>query len=213
LIELLTVIAIFAILAAILIPVVGTVRKSASSSHSVSNLRQISVAINMYANDHQGRLPGPVNSGQSPLYRGDREEDATGNLAFRIRQYVDEELNGATSGYAEIFTYPGWIANTKDLNGISYFVNREPLPGVFPLGQRLADNNDNMNGLTWAQLSNYDLGSKRWISEADQENIDIPRAAGWFSNLPEQAVHGNFRNVLFFDGHVEAIRLEDYRLD
>ncbi|MBC8368534.1 MAG: prepilin-type N-terminal cleavage/methylation domain-containing protein [Planctomycetes bacterium] len=41
LIELLTVIAIFAILAAILIPAVARVRESANASKSVSNLRQI----------------------------------------------------------------------------------------------------------------------------------------------------------------------------
>lgn len=57
LIELLTVIAIIGILAAILIPVVGAVRESARSSVCQSNLRQWHSAWIMYANDHDGRVP------------------------------------------------------------------------------------------------------------------------------------------------------------
>lgn len=57
LIELLTVIAIIGILAAILIPVVGAVRESARSAQCKSNLRQWHSAAIMYANDHDGRMP------------------------------------------------------------------------------------------------------------------------------------------------------------
>jgi prepilin-type N-terminal cleavage/methylation domain-containing protein/prepilin-type processing-associated H-X9-DG protein len=57
LIELLTVIAIIGILAAILIPTVGKVRNTAQSSRCVSNLRQIGQQIIAYAGDNRGRLP------------------------------------------------------------------------------------------------------------------------------------------------------------
>ena len=57
LIELLTVIAIIGILAAILIPVVATVRHSARSSKSLSNLRQIGTATVLYTNDNNGDFP------------------------------------------------------------------------------------------------------------------------------------------------------------
>jgi prepilin-type N-terminal cleavage/methylation domain-containing protein/prepilin-type processing-associated H-X9-DG protein len=57
LIELLTVIAIIGILAAILIPVVNSVRDSARQAVCSSNLRQISLAMIMYADDHNGVLP------------------------------------------------------------------------------------------------------------------------------------------------------------
>lgn len=56
LIELLTVIAIIGILAAILIPVVGSVRESAKSSVCQSNLRQWHTALMLYANDNEDRL-------------------------------------------------------------------------------------------------------------------------------------------------------------
>ncbi|AHF89646.1 N-terminal cleavage protein [Opitutaceae bacterium TAV5] len=57
LIELLTVIAIIGILAAILIPTVEKVRESAKRAACVSNLRQIVLATLAYGNDHRGQPP------------------------------------------------------------------------------------------------------------------------------------------------------------
>src|SRR5690606_26143066 len=57
LIELLTVIAIIGILAAILIPIVGSVRHAAKEMHSLSNLRQIGLALNLYADEHNDFFP------------------------------------------------------------------------------------------------------------------------------------------------------------
>lgn len=57
LIELLTVIAIIGILAAIIIPTVGRVRESARGSQCLSNLRQIGMALALYANDNRDLLP------------------------------------------------------------------------------------------------------------------------------------------------------------
>lgn len=56
LVELLTVIAIIGILAAILIPMVGRARDSAKATHCLSNLRHLSVATQLYAADNKGRL-------------------------------------------------------------------------------------------------------------------------------------------------------------
>ncbi len=58
LIELLTVIAIIGILAAIIIPTVSSVRKSAASAKALSNAKQIGMANLLYAQDNKGRLLG-----------------------------------------------------------------------------------------------------------------------------------------------------------
>lgn len=58
LIELLTVIAIIGILAAILIPVVGAVRDRAKMAACQSNLRQVGLAVHMYAADNAEYAPG-----------------------------------------------------------------------------------------------------------------------------------------------------------
>jgi prepilin-type N-terminal cleavage/methylation domain-containing protein len=56
LIELLTVIAVIGVLAAILIPTVGAVRKKARESRSLSNIRQLGLAMLSYADDNKGKL-------------------------------------------------------------------------------------------------------------------------------------------------------------
>ncbi|EIP99534.1 prepilin-type N-terminal cleavage/methylation domain-containing protein [Opitutaceae bacterium TAV1] len=57
LIELLTVIAIIGILAAILIPTIGSVRKSAKQAQCLSNVRQIGLAVILYAAENKGEGP------------------------------------------------------------------------------------------------------------------------------------------------------------
>jgi len=57
LIELLVVIAIITILAGMLLPVFAQAREAARQINCVSNQRQISMALMMYANDYSDRLP------------------------------------------------------------------------------------------------------------------------------------------------------------
>lgn len=61
LIELLTVIAIIGILAAIVIPTVGTVRDKAQRAVDGNNVREILKAAQIYASDNQDKLPDPQN--------------------------------------------------------------------------------------------------------------------------------------------------------
>jgi prepilin-type N-terminal cleavage/methylation domain-containing protein len=67
LIELLTVIAIIGILAAIVIPTVGTVREKAQRAVDANNLREVLKAAQIYAGDNQDRLPDPINIANSVL--------------------------------------------------------------------------------------------------------------------------------------------------
>jgi general secretion pathway protein G len=60
LVELLTVIAVIGILAAILIPTVGRVRDSARASQCVSNLRQVAISLRLCANDNRGNMPPAI---------------------------------------------------------------------------------------------------------------------------------------------------------
>ncbi len=60
LIELLTVIAIIGILAAIIIPTVGTVREKAQRTVDANNLREIAKAAMIYATENNDRLPDPA---------------------------------------------------------------------------------------------------------------------------------------------------------
>jgi type II secretory pathway pseudopilin PulG len=59
-IELLVVVAILVVLAAILVPLVAKVRRSAQSVNCISNLRQINMGLQRFATDHSGRFPDPL---------------------------------------------------------------------------------------------------------------------------------------------------------
>src|SRR4051812_11428660 len=60
LVELLTVIAIIGILAALIIPTLGSVREKAQRAVDANNLREILKAAQIYAADHNDRLPDPL---------------------------------------------------------------------------------------------------------------------------------------------------------
>jgi prepilin-type N-terminal cleavage/methylation domain-containing protein len=61
LIELLVVISIIAILAALLLTSLGKAKNSGCRAACISNLRQVGLAVHMYAQDNSGRIPyGPV---------------------------------------------------------------------------------------------------------------------------------------------------------
>src|SRR4051795_4900078 len=66
-IELLCVVAIIAILAAILFPVFAQAREKARQTSCASNLQQLASAMNLYAQDHSGRFP-PQDDNFAPMF-------------------------------------------------------------------------------------------------------------------------------------------------
>lgn len=60
LVELLVVLAIIAVLAALLLPVLASAKQAGHRVRCLSNLRQVGIAIQSYADDHSGQIPyGP----------------------------------------------------------------------------------------------------------------------------------------------------------
>src|SRR5262245_36617632 len=61
LVELLVVIAIIALLAALLLPALASAKDSGRKAACISNLRQIGIALHVYAHENEGRIPyGPI---------------------------------------------------------------------------------------------------------------------------------------------------------
>jgi len=59
LVQLLVVMAILAVVLAILFPTIGRIRAASQSTKCLNNLRNLTVAFRLYANDHENLLPNP----------------------------------------------------------------------------------------------------------------------------------------------------------
>lgn len=115
LVELLVVIGIIALLAGMLLPVLGRARASANSVRCASSLRQIGSAIHMYTQSHKGRLPLAYWSGDGDVVpRGAPGNGAT-DWAHLILPYLKSK---ASTTYDTSQPGPIW-AIYRDVDTIS----------------------------------------------------------------------------------------------
>jgi len=231
LIELLTVIAIIGILAAIIIPTVGAVRETAKGAACASNLRQMSVAVLAYANENRGLLPSGRNAaGQfTGTFRGIVDPTAAAEGKSVVVTYGTEVGNRQLSGLIATYLTVGrtnlwrcpsnkaaWDATT---NGTTYICNNQSLtsPGFFfgdtsagagtPAASPKSINSTLMSGT----VTRVSAPSRLWmISDVDSTNyggsVGMPAAGATNAVMPP---HKGARNYAFFDGHVEARRLNN----
>jgi prepilin-type N-terminal cleavage/methylation domain-containing protein/prepilin-type processing-associated H-X9-DG protein len=205
LIELLTVIAIIGILAAILIPVVGSVRESARGASCTSTLRQIGAAMLLYANDH-GAIPAA------------RNEEAYGNLVYywqrtiwehvgyeraSLRVGVNYERNDSqienvfhcpTTRHVDSFQLltPG---STRGGDPFSYALNYLPNFVFFNTATAGAER-------TPLPLEALQAGS---LTVMIYEGTNWRGHGGFFHTSHGLMPHNGTSNFLFYDGHVERI--------
>ncbi|MEM8834799.1 MAG: type II secretion system protein [Planctomycetota bacterium] len=126
LIELLVVIAVIAVLLGLLLPALGSARLSAQSAMSLSNLRQLQIANDLYATDHDEHyLPASIDiqvadvMPAANLHRWHGERDSTAG-AFRARAgsitpYLDDSPAGGAS--SDVRTCPVFAPTLDDLTG------------------------------------------------------------------------------------------------
>jgi len=148
LVELLVVITIIAVLAAISMMVTGSIRKSANKTITIGNMRQIGVALLAY-NVDQGRYPDQNSSSGAPTWdrliipflgypeplpTGIFRPSVTPQLAevAKVLATPEDKVVRPSDTYKRSFTMPGWSANFQ-VPGSSvppHFPNLTPRRGV-----------------------------------------------------------------------------------
>ncbi len=124
LIELLVVIAIIAILAAILFPVFAKAREKARQTSCASNLKQLGLSIQMYAQDYDETLPANNDVVSKTDYNG----GLAVNPFLLLQPYI-KNLNilacpSDPGGHGTLCTFrDAYDPNTKQRNGSSYQYN------------------------------------------------------------------------------------------
>ncbi|MDR1282437.1 MAG: prepilin-type N-terminal cleavage/methylation domain-containing protein [Opitutaceae bacterium] len=197
LVELLAVITIIGILAAIIVPVVSRVRESARAAQCASNLRQTGSALYLFINDNRGAMP---------FSNGKKNENDNGNTSWmhELRPYVGltsdkSRVPSMTRAEGRFFLYcPTYEYEPHD-----------KVPG------------QNYTGYKWNAHVSPDWNTKlKSIDQLEQPSTtvvcwDSLCIQGWDRAFPSGTGngggyyefawrHGNRSHFLFLDGHVKG---------
>ncbi|MDG1302324.1 MAG: prepilin-type N-terminal cleavage/methylation domain-containing protein [Opitutae bacterium] len=224
LIELLTVIAVIGILAAILIPAIGKVKERANETKCVSNLRQIGLAMKIHAGENHGNLPMPYS-----------QSGPKGEVIWfdYLLPYMNVEYEGKWTWDQrkhEVFNCPS-ADHILEFEGVSKFTytygwnsafyrdGRFPNPdtGQYPPAFRLvniqrpsesmliADTIQKPARGGWGNDTFISVGKDYNPQTADAPMSDASYGAG-FSDR-----HNGRGNVLFVDGHMESFAVGEIK--
>ncbi len=216
LIELMVVIAIIGILAALLLPVLGAAKKAALRVQCVNNLKQLGTVIQLYADDHGDHLPGPAWQGVYHVY--DNSENVY--LLYYLAHYLSLPQPSPAVVKADVAICPAAQRMWKPQNGplsttlrqpISYIVSvavtnvtNDIVSRPFGYPYHLLPNAGGTNENT-KQIKEIRSPSTSWAME-DADQMNAVSLAQYYQFLPDKLTHGMARNVIFFDWHVEAVK-------
>lgn len=236
LIELLTVVAIIGILAAIIVPVVSSVRKNVDTATCAARLREIYKGYQMYAAEHNGAIiisfrfkdlrdnPGSypgmssdynLHWWQTLLKHGYLGAPDVPNIYWTPQAPNSSGLTWTNSNirfYYKVLGCPTVQAYGLDQQREIDAGSGTRIPAGagymnYCINNEIANPNTDIASLNMTmdqivQPSRAILGGdyKLERDDANAGNINL-NASGY---LPE-AIHGDRANILFFDGHVEAL--------
>jgi prepilin-type N-terminal cleavage/methylation domain-containing protein/prepilin-type processing-associated H-X9-DG protein len=233
LIELLVVIAIIAILAAILFPVFARARDKARQASCLSNLKQIGMALNQYAQDYDESHPGVW---FGPVARAPWSQPSNDTLFYKwmdaVYPYVKNEQvfncpsdgvnkkyvfrnRDGSNGYGSYAMSQAYFRVGDPWTGPASDYNQFVSPGQ-PFVMRIATIqvpastvwvlDGGVQGIKNPDWKSYEF----WWYDPPEINRLFPTPKGtsprYFQNIVER--HSDMTNVIFCDGHAKAVKLE-----
>ncbi|MGZ0655444.1 prepilin-type N-terminal cleavage/methylation domain-containing protein [Coraliomargarita sp. W4R53] len=202
LIELLVVIAIIAILASILIPLISGGLERARATKSLSNLRQIGSAINLYVISHDGDFP----------YLNASAERTNTNLYWPLS--IENDLFDAPRSYAHEFEKHPVLRDPllsddqthviSDYGGNSWIFRNAW--GTQPYGE---SNSKPFNNINVRRPESTIVVCTAGANGRGSWWIDYSYPRGSNSNaMPDSRLPGDKVGAVFVDGHIESIPAE-----
>ncbi len=215
LLEIVVVLGIIAMFLALLVPFALRARDGGRSAQCVRNMQIIGGAIAAYAEQHDGRLPGPLTIDQYPTdSAGVPPRD--GQMLKYITPYLE------TSGGARaVFTFPGWQKARRATDSAVFVANVEivkpfeqsPWGDMDSKGKGPLKVSD-IRSVVFQGIDEKAIPANPatfWaLTEADQMLVSVlgvSRTDPWVQRLPSKAVHGGYQNALYFDWHVDRLLL------
>jgi len=210
LVELLTVLVIIAVLAALLFPVFAGVRMRGNQAACASNQRQIGAGLLTYANEHDGDLPETTHTAGVRLERA---------WIYALKPYL------ANVDKVRISPADPRGADRLKANGTSYVLNCYVfVPTIGPFGENLGSLNNirklpypahtliafNVSDEQGASVMNDHTHGDAWAGNWRRVRADIE--PNRFRTSASNADHTNgSANYLYLDGHVENLNGETLR--
>jgi len=189
LLEVLIVIAIIAILAAMLMPALSAAREKARASVCMSNLKQIGMGLFMYVQDHNGYLP--------PYYAGPGKAWYDyGSNSYFARQYLG--LSATSPKKGGLLDCPsatlGWAGGYYENAYMDYGINQHI--SEYSTLCRLDKISNPSKKIAFCDAHRYHVGNSPilWPGSYWKDRVNWDHSGG--------------ANFLFCDGHVKHFSLE-----
>ena len=194
LIELLVVIAIIGILAALLLPSLSRARAKAAAAQCCSNLRQIYVAMSMYADDHDEMFPE-----SGAFIPWDQTDSKTGLTSWmqQIFPYSkSQSIYHCPLDTRSNYSYFNGVRAAYVAGGATSFISVDRRRIVYPQAYVLSGD----TGGTATSAGQFDP------ADADKDDYSqncVGGPSGGAGVWMDWQRHGAGQNLLFADGHVQ----------
>lgn len=200
LVELLVSIAVLGILASLLVTVMGKARSHMETTECASNLRQMGVAINLYANEHNGNFPGPafVSVFHDLSYRNPSFPQHT--LTYYLAPYLEIDISSdepERNHVCDVAICPAFESNYGPPEGVvagEAHYQRHRTERYSPFGGKTGD-----SYMPPMSIATIDERLGRRHSEAIAV-YDMDESKDYGPGAP---IHNGGRNYLYLDGRVE----------
>ncbi|MBN8527232.1 MAG: prepilin-type N-terminal cleavage/methylation domain-containing protein [Planctomycetes bacterium] len=197
LIELLVVISIIAILAALLLPVIGLVRTQARSMACASNLRQVGMCVQAYEQDWNGLLVYAENPARQHWY----------DLLASYAEVSDKDgLTSSDSAYTKRNILVGcseYTRNPARLWRIGFGYNHRPLLPANTANTLMFTSSLTFGDVSWSRVTNQ--STRIMIACSDEWTLGPSSTGPTWSYGATWGPHRKERNCLAYDLHIERM--------